>query len=146
MWEVWEKNLQTHQEVASFLILVIEDIPSAIVLYMTFREGNCPLYNMLFKQTFAAKLALLGAAVSAVVKVIWSFKYCCCRCCSCEGIHGCCEKMCFCCCRVLRPTLAFILLGFTMFLYNEFSGGDNPRPECDHLPLDMTTTAMGYTL
>ena len=137
-----ETRLELWKEVLSFLLLVLEDIPVTVIIYVVFRSGPCPLYTRLFRQSFTAYLSLLGSIISAVWKALMAFVYCC-RLCRCQFRHvkGVCAHLCCCCCRLMRPMVAFVLLGFTAYLYSTYSEDDgNPRPECT----EHATTLVSY--
>ena len=132
------KKLDRWQEGVSFLLMILEDLPNTIILYAAFRRGSCPLFNQLFQESNTANVALLASFLSALWKLVLSFKYCCCCCCNCADVEGVCKRCCCCCARGIRPLFAIILMGFSAFLFFTFNNqGTKYRADC----YDYITTA-----
>ena len=139
-----EKKLMRWEETVSFLLLALEDFPVTVIMYVTFRKGSCSLFVRIFEESFTGRIALLGAVISAIWKLIKSFFYCC----SCKypDIKGICNHIGCCCCRIFRPLLAICLIGFVSYLYDTFDNyGTSYRAECYNndvsTPSDVFTTA-----
>ena len=132
-------KLDRWQETVSFLLMILEDIPTTIILYTAFIGGSCDLFFGLFEESNIANIALLGSFVSSLWKLLLSFRYCCCTCCNYHDVKGICKQCCCCAARVTRPLFAFILMGYTAFLYFTFNNhGHKYRSDCF---VDVTTVA-----
>ena len=125
-----ESSLVRWQEVITFLQVIAEDTPVAVVMYMTFRYGSCKLFLHIFEETIIGNLALMGAFVSACWKFMTSLCYCCLG--HCIGHkEDCGWACCCCCCRAFRSVVSVTLLGFTAYLYFTFNyKGIETRDDC----------------
>ena len=112
-----ESRVFRWQEVISFLILVLEDFPTALIIYLAFEKGNCEVFTRIYKDTFAAQLALISGFVSVVWKGFVSLRYA--FRCRFHGLQGY-TSQCFCCIlRTLRPFLVLCLCFFIAYIYLE---------------------------
>ena len=126
-----EKHLTFWQEMVSFLLLVLEDLPVVVILYVTFNKGSCPLFLKVFEESSTGNWALIGMFLNALWKVVLSFCICCCRCCNYHDLDGVCRKIGCCCLRLIRPTFAIVVMAFALYLFfNINARGIDSRPDC----------------
>ena len=132
-------RLDRWQETVSFLLMTLEDIPNTIILYSAFRIGSCDLFLGVFEESNTANIALLGAFLSSLWKLLSSCRYCCCSCCNFHDVKGCGGQCCCCFARIIRPVFAIILMGFAAFLFFTFNNrGVKYRSDCF---VNLTTVA-----
>lgn len=137
-----ELKVECLQETTTFLLLIFEDIPSAVILYVAFKEANCQLHRRVFDETLVALLSLSGTAISAAWKGLQSIIYMV-QCCRFYDMKRCENRVMCCFCRILRPFIAAVLIIFVSFLFlyaiakstyeisiGDYAFGLQPRYDC----------------
>ncbi|ELU09228.1 hypothetical protein CAPTEDRAFT_200704 [Capitella teleta] len=69
-------EVELWREVLSLALLLAEDFPVTVIMYVAFRWGNCRLYIQIFEDTIIARLSLFAAFGSSLWKGLLSVKYC----------------------------------------------------------------------
>ena len=147
-----ERKVERLLEIVTFLLLICEDVPSAIIMYYAHKFGDCQLWAAIFgDESIVAYLSLSGIMVSAIWKGLQSLLYLV-QCCQCYDIKDCEGKVVCCICRIFRPFVAVVLVIFVSFLillfffdfewplvFGEFSLGLEKRYNCTNV-----TTLMDF--
>jgi hypothetical protein len=132
-------RLDFRKEVIEYLILILEDLASIIIIYIAFCIGSCELFEFVFIKEFEGALidaSLFVIFLSNVIKVSKP-------CYKCNkslkksfiAIQTCSNKpkAYYLALRAVRPVWVLLLLIFTVVLYFEINyvhNGINSRPEC----------------
>ena len=76
MHKGYADEVELWREVLSFGLLVLEDLPVTVIMYVAFRWGSCPLYVYIFEDSKVGRLTLLASFISSLLKGALSLKYC----------------------------------------------------------------------
>ena len=69
-------KVELWREFLSLGLLLLEDLPVTLIMFIAFNSGNCKLYVRIFEDSNVARIALLAAFISSLWKGVLSLKYC----------------------------------------------------------------------